>query len=279
MKNPLFSIIIANYNHGQFIESAIKSVLNQSCKNFELIIVDGGSSDDSLDIIKRYSDPISWWCSEKDQGQSDAFNKGFAHAKGRFGCWLNADDKMMPGALQAVEEIVIRRPDTKWIAGSTVFIDEHDNVIWCSQSMRRLTPPYKWFAIPTVNGPSSFFLIEKLRTLGGFDVSLHYSMDIDLWQRFYASGMKPNFIGHYLWAFRVHEDSKTSGRLLTGRSTQEHSSEGKLVLDRYDHRERRYRLGIKIVKALKLFSGTYIRSYYDTLRYKNKSISEIQEHQ
>ena len=92
MNKPLLSIVIANYNYGRFLEEAIQSVLSQSCNDYELIIVDGGSTDNSVEIIKKYEDKIAWWVSEKDKGQSDAFNKGFAHAKGKYLTWLNADD-------------------------------------------------------------------------------------------------------------------------------------------------------------------------------------------
>ena len=92
MVQPLLSIVIANYNYGRFLEDAIKSVLSQDMGDkVELIICDAASSDNSVEIIKKYADKISWWVSEEDKGQSDAFNKGFAHATGKYGCWLNAD--------------------------------------------------------------------------------------------------------------------------------------------------------------------------------------------
>ena len=102
--SPFFSIVMANYNSGHYIERAIQSVLSQSCKDFELIVVDGGSSDESVDIIKKYTDKLSWWVSEPDKGQSDAFNKGFSHATGRYYTWLNADDLLLPNVLEKVKE-------------------------------------------------------------------------------------------------------------------------------------------------------------------------------
>ena len=123
MNSPLLSIVIANYNYGRFLEEAIQSVLSQSCDDYELIIVDGGSTDNSVEIIKKYEDKIAWWVSEKDNGQSDAFNKGFAQAKGKFGCWLNADDILMPNAIRAVVEYIKKHPKAEWVCS-------HYQIIW-----------------------------------------------------------------------------------------------------------------------------------------------------
>ena len=108
---PILSIVIANYNYGRFLEDAIQSVVAQGMGDWiELIICDGGSTDNSVEVIKKYSDKIAWWVSEKDGGQSAAFNKGFAHAHGRFLTWLNADDVMMPGTIDAFVKAVDEHP-------------------------------------------------------------------------------------------------------------------------------------------------------------------------
>ena len=110
--NPLLSIVIANYNYGRFLEEAIQSVITQEgFDQCELIVVDGGSTDNSVEVIKKYSDKISWWCSEPDGGQSSAFNKGFRRASGRFLTWLNADDIFLPGALSAIMYEIRQHPE------------------------------------------------------------------------------------------------------------------------------------------------------------------------
>ena len=138
----LFSIVIANYNYGRFLEDAIVSVLNQCCparkcpdgvsrlslptgEFVELIVCDGGSVDDSVTVIKRYADSISWWCSEKDLGQSDAFNKGFAHSIGLFLTWLNADDIFTRGALLKIRNVWMSNPSCRWITGSSLYTDRN----------------------------------------------------------------------------------------------------------------------------------------------------------
>ena len=103
MRTCLLSIVIANYNYGRYLEDAILSVVSQGVGDkVELIVCDGGSTDNSIEVIRKYADKISWWCSEKDGGQSAAFNKGFMHARGKYLSWLNADDVIPKGSLRKI---------------------------------------------------------------------------------------------------------------------------------------------------------------------------------
>jgi GT2 family glycosyltransferase len=272
MPSPLFSIVIANYNHGRFLEEAIGSVLSQDCHDRELIVVDGGSTDNSVEIIRRHATALQWWCSEPDKGQSDAFNKGFAHAQGRFGCWLNADDIMMPGALSAVRAYVERHPGTEWIGGSTVFCDQDLKVLWCSRCMRLAPRIHAWLPLAAVNGPSSFFLLHNLHKVGGFDVGLKYVMDTDLWRKFINAGIPLRHVKAYLWAFRVHGGSKTSRRF-AGRAIPAMSRESAAMLRRHGIENRwRRKAGACVMRAFRLCSAVYLRSYIDTVRYRGKPI-------
>ena len=128
---PLVSIVIVNYNYGRFLDEAIQSVLNQSCRDFELIVVDGGSTDNSLEIIKKHVAYLSWWVSEPDKGQSDAFNKGFAHAHGKYLTWLNADDAMCPGTIERLRNAVVKHPECEWFAGGFIWCDPKMRVLQC----------------------------------------------------------------------------------------------------------------------------------------------------
>ena len=211
MKEPLLSIVIANYTYGRFLESAIRSVLDQQCPEVELIVVDGGSKDDSVNIIKKYADRLAWWVSEPDGGQSNAFNKGFSHAKGKYLTWVNADDIMVPGCLKRVVASLVRHPQTEWFTGNFLRFDSQGRVLeigWgphlYPNFLQRKNSPIVAF------GPSTIFTKELWERVGRIDESLHYIMDTEMWMRFIVKGVKQRRITCFCWAFRMHEESKTA---------------------------------------------------------------------
>lgn len=210
--NPIISIVIANYNYGRFLEDAIRSVLAQGMKDqVELIVCDGGSTDNSLEVIRKYKDAISWWCSEADDGQSAAFNKGFSHATGRYLTWLNADDVLMPGSLKAIVALAERYPKAEWLTGSSAYADRQLRITKCFQA-HAFSELRARFGDLMVGGPSSFFTKDLLMRAGGIDESLHFLMDIDLWNKFYFKcGARYKRTGHYIFAYREHENSKMKG--------------------------------------------------------------------
>ena len=273
--NPLVSIVVANYNYGSMLEASLLSVIEQMTDDIELIVVDGGSTDNSSEIIQRYADRISWWCSEKDRGQSDAFNKGFKHARGTFGCWLNADDILIPCSLKKVCDYLRTHPRVEWLGASSVFTDGNMAVKWCSRCVRALPWGQKLLPTGMVNGPSSFFRLDNLRRVGGFDVGLRYTMDTDLWRRFVQEGIRLYHIKDYVWCFRVHEECKTSHKFITGKGSNSFATEGERMNARYGITPRRSRLASRINQIMRLVSGTYLWSFLDTKRMKGKRIGEI----
>lgn len=247
MRSPLLSIVIANYNYGRFLEEAIQSVLSQSYDDYELIIVDGGSTDNSVEIIKKYADKIAWWCSEKDKGQSDAFNKGFAHARGRFLTWLNADDVMLPGVVQALKEAVERYPVCDWFVGGCFWLDPQMRIVNCGRGRPFSELRYRE-GIVSAWGPSSFFTKRLLDCVGGVDVRFHYMMDSDLWLRFaYKANARYRPFCNYAWGLRLHPAAKMSshnftatGELVIGSHSQngiEHKNFTRLTQERTWMRE------------------------------------------
>src|ERR1035437_5829495 len=128
-KYPLVSIITPSYNQAQFLEKTILSVLSQNYPNIEYIIIDGGSTDNSADIIRKYENKISFWISEKDKGQSDAINKGWKRAKGKYCSYLNSDDELVPGAVSKIVEAFEKNQDAGVVYGDYTFIDENEKEI------------------------------------------------------------------------------------------------------------------------------------------------------
>ena len=216
---PLLSIVIANYNYGRFLEEAIQSVITQEgFDQCELIVVDGGSTDNSVEIVKKYADKIAWWVSERDKGQSDAFNKGFSHAHGHYLTWLNADDLFVKGALAKVLKTMRAHLDCQWFTANCFRFTEDGQICevhwgpnWIPRILQTRSSPIGVF------GPTSFFSKELFTRMGGFDVDLQYTMDTDLWVKFITAGVKFCRVKCFCWAFRMHVGSKTaefSGRRL-----------------------------------------------------------------
>jgi len=125
----LVSIITPSFNQAAFLERTIRSVLEQDYRNIEYLVVDGGSTDGSLDIIHKYASRLTWWMSEKDNGQAEAINKGFDHAQGDIVAWLNSDDYYLPGTVSVVVKAFDRHPQASMIYGNLLAVDEFDRTI------------------------------------------------------------------------------------------------------------------------------------------------------
>ena len=210
---PKISIVTPSLNQGEFLEQTIHSVLSQEYPNLEYIVMDGGSSDNTLDILRSCSDRVKW-VSEKDKGQTDAINKGLRMASGEVVAYLNADDLLLPGTLEKVSMAFMKHPETMWMTGKCRIITE------TGQETRKPITVYKnlWlrvhrssflFITDYISQPATFWRASLLDEVGFLDESLHYSLDYEYFLR--LNGKYPLVIlPDYLAAFRVHSQSKNA---------------------------------------------------------------------
>jgi glycosyltransferase involved in cell wall biosynthesis len=207
------SVIIPSYNFGQFIETTLESILNQGYQNFECIVMDGGSTDGTLEILKKYEDRITWR-SEKDKGQSDAINKGMKLASGEIIAYLNADDVYEKDCFIRVAEFFKNNPDTKWAFGKCRVIDDKGNeiyrtVTWFKNLWLNHYSYNRLLVLNFLSQPAMFWRKTLVEEIGYFEVDEHLVMDYEFWLR---AGKKyqPGYIPDYLACFRIHPLQKSS---------------------------------------------------------------------
>ena len=205
--NPVVSIVTPSFNQAPFLEQAMLSVLEQDYPQTEYIVVDGGSSDGSQEIIKRYDERLAWWTSEPDDGQTDAINKGFARATGDIMAYLNSDDLYRPGAVKEAVDYLVTHPEIGMVYGDADYIDENGTVIGRFAAAQT---DYKRLRRGYVHIPqqAAFFRADLWRRVGPLDPSFQFAMDYDLWVR--ISALAPIHYVRRPWAaFRLHDQAKT----------------------------------------------------------------------
>ena len=182
--HPKISIVTPSFNQGEFLERTIRSVLAQDYPNVEYIVMDGGSTDESLPIIARYADRLAHWESAPDRGQSHAINRGFARATGDIFGWLNSDDWLEPGALSRVAEQAMRYPDVGAFVGEARVVDLNGNVeLYKKPGELTFDAFCHWLDGEFFMQPACFFRRSAWEASGPLDESLHIALDLDLWLR------------------------------------------------------------------------------------------------
>ena len=235
-KWPRISIVTPSYNQGRFIEETIRSVILQGYPNLEYIIIDGGSTDDATEVIRKYESHLAYWVSEKDRGQTDAINKGFARATGDILAWINSDDLYFPGALSYVGNFFARRKGAHILTGAHTDIDARGKVLG-----------YLWPVRPSFHRllclgmhfgqPASFWSKRAYERVGGMDTSMDFCMDYDLMLRM-TRYYRTHSTRVPLACFRVHKEAKSSN-LLHIRDKEDkmlHQRFGKPDVSRFRHK-------------------------------------------
>ena len=210
---PKISIVTPSFNQAQYLEETIRSVLLQGYPNLEYIIIDGGSTDGSVEIIKKYEPWLTYWVSEADRGQTYAIQKGMQMVSGEILNWLNSDDYLLPGALIKIGQVYKEKSIKKAIfCGGSKTVDKNGNVISESFTQEVALQENILPQAPPITGgvqASWFITKEAWDNVNGLDTSLNYTMDMDLFYRCYESGCKFFTINETVAVYRKHENTKT----------------------------------------------------------------------
>jgi glycosyltransferase involved in cell wall biosynthesis len=229
IKYPKISIITPSYNQVEFLGKAIDSVLNQNYPNLEYIIIDGGSTDGSKELIESYSERLSYWESAKDEGQYYAINKGLEKSTGEIMAWLNSDDMYFNGALNTVAEIFSSFNDVNWVMGVPTVFDENDRAIVADRNRRRRCSRFHYFASEDyewIQQESTFWRRSLWQQAGSF-INTDYKLaaDFELWMRFYQHS-KIDILDSLIGGFRMRKSNQK-----TLESNDDYLNEAKKIIE------------------------------------------------
>ena len=206
---PRITIVVPSFNQGNYVGETLESLVQQNYSNLELIVIDGGSSDNSTDVIRKFEKHIKYWVSEQDKGQTHAINKGLQHATGDLFNWINSDDVLEPGTLNHLAEVWNSNPGKNLFIGKTRFfnaqgtIRNSDSIIF---SKPEITLGYG-----QVNQPGMFYNLNAIRKFLPLNEELHMCMDLDLWMKYLVQYGQEQILetNYCLAGFRFHDLSKT----------------------------------------------------------------------
>ncbi len=209
---PRISIVTPSFNQGQYLEKTIRSVLEQNYPDVEYIIIDGGSTDSSVEVIKKYEKYLAYWVSEPDHGQAHAINKGLQRATGDLLAWLNSDDFYSRGALKHFAEASLARPNEDVFVGSGRVVNERSEVLREVEPKPDITLEtlYRWLSGGDFCQPSCMFRRLAWEKTGPLDENIHIALDVDLWLKMAKSGFHFGVIKEVLSTALVHNAAKTT---------------------------------------------------------------------
>lgn len=258
---PKISIVTTSYNQGEFLERTILSILNQNYPHLEYIIIDGGSSDGSVDIIKKYEMFLHYWVSEPDKNHSQAINKGFLRSSGEILGWLNSDDTYLPNALMSIGQVFGANPKADVVYGNGYFIDIKDNFL----KKYPVVPLSKMSFVYFQSGlfqQSTFWKRDIFFEAGKINENKNYSMDIDLFFNFIKNGARFHFINKDIGTMRLHRASKSVIKARDEGYAEPETRDSRSAYFNIDDRTLRFRIAreyYRIRKAFYLFKRGEMR--------------------
>lgn len=241
---PRISIVTPSYNQADYLEETILSVLNQRYPNLEYIVIDGGSTDGSVEILRKYAHRLAYWVSEPDRGQSHAINKGLERVTGDIVAYINSDDLYLPGAFEAVVHHFGQNPGCRWLAGGCVLLNHPTHAGWQPAQVPPDAPT--WMARNTLIQPAIFWSGEMFRRYGPFEESYRYLFDHEFLVRLRLAGERCAKISQPVAAFRYHDASKT---VAEGRHflDEEKTLQGQYLPRLTPGQKRRFRRALRVV--------------------------------
>jgi glycosyltransferase involved in cell wall biosynthesis len=263
MPLPSISIVTPSYNQAQFLEETILSVLLQGYPNLEYIVIDGGSTDGSVDIIRKYEDKLTYWVSEPDNGQYDAINKGFAHSTGEIMVWINSDDKYCPWAFETISSIFGSLSEVQWLTSSSPLHWAKDGQLRRAETISGYARSWFYRGWHCGNGPGAKGGIQQESTFwrrdlwdragGKVDDNLYYAGDYEFWARFYQfSDLVTTRCP--LSGFRHHDHQKTN-------YPERYEEEANSVLTNYRKFSIQNRLWIWLLQCFLITTGRGARKF------------------
>lgn len=265
------TVVTPSYNQAAFLEQTLRSVISQREHVHEYFVLDGGSTDASAQIIRRYEQHIDWWVSEKDRGQCDAIHRGFQRATGDVLYWINSDDVLLPGTLARVHAAFDADPSLDVVTGWGVAIDGEGRIVGMK---RPVHDSLRWASLGYLRAhqPCTFFRRELYEKVGGLDLDLHCVLDTELWYRMFRAGSRWGGISGYVAAYRLHGEAK--GTVLADRYRAERAILKEKYPDLTGHKLR-HTLGRIAYYTAQLASGRAVASRVDMRRHRGRPLIEV----
>lgn len=266
------TVVTPSYNQARFLDETLRSVLSQRDQVHEYFVLDGGSTDGSADLIRRYADRgIDYWVSEKDKGQSDAIHRGFTRATGDVLCWLNSDDVFLPGVFRRVRDAFDRHPDWDVLTAYHVQTDADGRILSMHRIPRDGQATARW-GVVHVCQQTTFFRRRVYEAVGGLNLDLHCVMDTELWMRMFRHGTTWGHIPAYLAAFRQHAAAKNSSWL------KEYAEEFAWLHRQYPEfcaPSLKHKAGLAWWRASRAVSPRKLYSILETRRHRGRRLTDV----